>query len=103
MTETTDAALPRGFCDACLQRFTGRIVPTADGGKLVGGWCPHNRVAAVIQHLPNGTTTVWKMQTPASEEDLHTMMALHAGAIAGIVDAEKAALERRDKYAASLN
>jgi hypothetical protein len=91
----TNAALPRGFCDACLERFTGRIVPTADGGRLVGGFCVHNRVAAVIQHLPDGRTSVWRMQTPATEAELLEWMQLLAGAVHGLVDGEEDARRRR--------
>jgi hypothetical protein len=96
-------ALPRGFCDACLQRFAGRSLPTAGGGRLVGGLCPHNRTMAVIQHLPDGRTTAWRMQTPATEADLHEWMALLAGAVAGIVEAEQRAVEKRARHLASLN
>lgn len=89
--ETKDqrAALPRGFCDACLQTFQGRRLPLHGGGALVGGYCAHNRTIAVIQHLPDGRVTTWRMQTPASEADLHELMALLAGAVHGIVEGEE--------------
>lgn len=101
MTTEPGPALPRGFCRACLKRFQGRVVPTADGGRLVAGLCEHNRVGAVIQHLPTGETTKWRMQTPCTEEELREWVALLAGAVHGIVDS--AAQELADRPPGPLN
>lgn len=62
--------LPRGICEECLQAFRARTLKTSDGGKVVGGLCPHNRTIAVLREYPDGTVSPWRLWTPADEQDL---------------------------------
>lgn len=94
-TKEQRGALPRGFCDACMQTFNGRRLPLADGGALIGGFCEHHRCAGVIRHYADGTVGRWRLEVPATQDDLRELMMVIAAAVAGVVDGVEDLRQRR--------
>lgn len=73
------APMPVGFCDECLGKMKAKTfvgVETRPVGitKLEGGYCPHNRVAAVRTILNDYEAGPWRLVTPCAHETLLKIM-----------------------------
>lgn len=89
--QTSEGEIPAGFCAKCVAALeAGELeAVSADVGKyirLVGIFCPHNKISAIGAMLRATGVEQWTTHTASSEEILVDAMAELAATNAGMAD-----------------